>query len=183
MHHVLKSLRSLSPGAADRLMAALDLNVPSLVYSSQSTDETRIRIVPVLRNRIGPGTDASLSVFRGFMPFAENRVRSLIDPVVARLAPDLVIPREFHANDIVLLDQNPELRENPDGAGRWVVHDGYGLRVRYLRMGGTRLYIANEATLNAPRNWQQISLQGRNIGEIIKAKIVWIGRDIGERNG
>lgn len=178
MHNVLKSFRSLSPESADRLMEALDINIPSLIFRSAAKDEAAVRVIPVVRNRIGPGTDAVLSSFRGFMPFLANRVISLVEPVVAQLAPDLVLPRCLAANDFVLLDQNPEVRIKPSGTGCWVVAESAGLRVRYVRLGGKHIYLANEATVHDPPKWQAIPLHGRDIQEIVRARVVWISREM-----
>lgn len=178
MHNVLKHVRAFSNESADRLMRALDIGVPDLLWRAPGTEDINIRAVPIVRNRIGPGTDAVFTVFRGHMPMPEWLLKGLVDPVAARLAPDLVMPRALAANDLVLLDQNPAVRIAPGGGGAWIVADATGLRVRYLRMGGTRLYVANETTLEDPGKWQSLPLQGRNILDIVRARIVWIGREM-----
>jgi hypothetical protein len=112
----------------------------------------------------------------------ESLLKDLVQPVAARLAPDLVLPRGLAARDLVLLDQNPAVRAMPvsaaEGGDAWVVDSGAGLRVRYLRMDAASLYIANEDTLADPRRWQAIPLRGRNILDIVRARIVWIGREM-----
>ena len=105
-------------------------------------------------------------------------LENLIEPLTARLAPDLVLPGALAANDLVLLDQNPVVRAAPTGDGVWIVAEGTGLRARYLRMEGARLYVGNEVTRRDPRQWLSIPLQGRNILEIVRARIVWIGREM-----
>jgi hypothetical protein len=178
MHNVLKNFRSLSPESADRLMEVLNLNLPALICQAGTLGDSAVQGIPVVRNRIGPGTDTVLSHFRGFMPFATDQVASLVDPVVAQLAPDMVIPKSLAANDYVLLDQNPELRAWPRGGGCWVIAEGNGLRVRYVKLGGTRLYLASEATVRDPPRWEPAPLDERTILEIVRARIVWIGRQM-----
>jgi len=178
MHNVLKNIRALSTASADRLMQALNLSVPELLWRFPSDIELGVRAVPVVRNRIGPGADAVFTNFRGYTPFPAALVDGLLHPVAARLSPDLVLPRPLAANDLVLLDQNPLERQRPPAGNLWVVSDGTGLRVRYVKLGGTRVYIANETTVADPRNWQAIPLQGRNILDIVRARIVWIGREM-----
>ena len=56
--------------------------------------------------------------------------------------------------------------------------EGAGLRARYLRMEGARLYVGNELTRANPQQWLSIPLQGRNILEIVRAHIVWMGREM-----
>jgi hypothetical protein len=159
-------------------MQALNLSVPELLWRFPGEIETGVRAIPVIRNRIGPGMQANLSLFKGYIPFPETLVDGLQDPIAARLAPDLVLPRPLAANDLVLLDQNPSARAKPRTGNLWVVADGSGARVRYVTLGETRVYLGNEATLQDPLSWQSIPLQGRNILDIVRARIVWISREM-----
>jgi hypothetical protein len=178
MHNVLKQIRSLSTDSADRLMHALELSVPALLWRFPAESETQVRAVPVLRNSVGPGTEAAFTIFRGYVPFPARLVEGLVEPVAACLGPDLVLPNPLAAKDLVLLDQNPAVRAKPAGAGYWVVADGTGLRVRYVRLSGTKVFLPNEANLKDPSTWQSISLRERNIQEIVRARIVWISREM-----
>jgi hypothetical protein len=178
MHNVLKGIRSLSTNSADRLMTALGIKVPDLLWDIASLTEGGIRAVPLARTRIGPGAAGVLTVFRGNIPMPGGLLKNLIEPVAAYLAPDLVMPAALAANDLVLLDQNPVVRAAPAGSGVWIVAEGAGLRARYLRLEGARLLVGNEVTRGDPQQWLSIPLQGRNILEIVRAHIVWIGREM-----
>lgn len=178
MHNVLKNIRALSIDSADRLMQALDIRTPDLLWQASSESDARVRAIPILRHRIGPGNDTALTAIRGHFPLPASTVANLIDPVAARLGPDLVMPGVLATHDLVLLDQNPRFRSMPGGNGLWVVSEGDRLCVRYLRLGGARLYVVDETTLHDPRKWHSISLQGRNILDIVRARIVWIGREM-----
>lgn len=112
------------------------------------------------------------------MPFAAHRIASLVEPVVAQLAADLVLPKALAANDYVLLDRNPAVRASPSGGGHWVVAESTGLRVRYVKLCGTRVYLANESNVRDPPNWQPVPSHQRNILEIVRARIVWISREM-----
>ena len=179
MHNVLKGVRGLSMDSAGRLMEVLEVRISDLVWQGVSPDgDSKIRAVPMVRSRIGPGSDAALSVCRGHMPMPARLVEKLINPIAACLAPDLVMPAAFKANDLVLLDCNPAARANPQSTSAWVVTSGTGLRVRYVRLAGTRLIIGSEANLLDERDGQLIGLLGRNILEIICARIVWMAREM-----
>ncbi len=178
MHNVLKNIRTLSAGSAGRLMDALGVTLPELVWRFRDEDASAVRVIPIVRNRIGPGIEAVLSSWRGFMPFSKGLVEPLSSPVVAQVAPDLVLPSAVAANDFILLDQNPEVRSRPGGEKCWVVSDGSGLRIRYVKVSGTKIYLANENTVADPRQWQAIPLQDRDITDIVRARIVWIGRQL-----
>ena len=184
MHNVLKGIRALSTASADRLLEALDLSVPELVWQCSTDSVTEVQPVPVLRNRIGPGTEAVFTRFDGHVPFPTNLTRGLVSPVAARVGPDLVLPRCIATDDLALLDQNPERRANPNGGGCWVVADDAGLRIRYIREEGGRMYSANESNVEDPRLWRPLPRRSADILDAVRARVVWIGRDmIAPRSG
>ncbi len=125
-------------------MEALRITVDDLIWASRDDHGTEIRAIPMLRNRLGPGSDANLRVHRGMTPLPARLVEGLLDPVTARLTPDLALPRAVAANDVVLLDQNTEARTAGRGPGPWVVMQDSGLRVRYVRRRDSGLFIAGE---------------------------------------
>jgi hypothetical protein len=112
------------------------------------------------------------------MPFPSSLVAPLKEPLSANLAADLALPKEFRAGDLVLLDRNPDLRTNPAPGSTWVIAENGGLRVRYVRRVRGAIEVAGDPALSAPGDWQSIPLQGRNILEIVRARIVWIGREM-----
>jgi len=179
MHNVLKNIRFLSTDALDRLMRALDVRITDLAWRGSTVRGAGVRAVPLLRNRIGPGSEAIFTITRGYFPFPEALVRDLVDPIAARLGPDLVLPRALAARDVVLLDRNPRVRSTPsDGGGVWVVKAGASLSVRYVQMRAGHIYVGDEATRDHPEQWHAIPLGARNILDIVRARIVWIGREM-----
>ena len=178
MHNVLKGIRTLSLDSADRLMRALEVTLPQVLWSgSGGTDAFEVSGVPVLRDRIGPGSAASFDVFKGYMPFPNGLVAG-IEPLAAYLAADLALPFGLRAGDLVLLDLTRALRITPAVSTCWIVAENAGLRVRYVRRTRGGLEIASYPGLTGPRDWQPISLQGRTIPDIVRARIVWIGREM-----
>ena len=160
-------------------MRALDIGVADLFWRVSTEPDAGVREIPIIRNRIGPGSDAVFTMIRGHYPLPQALLRDLVDPLAARLGPDLVLPRSLAAHDLVLLDCNPRVRSAPSGeASVWVVKEGATLSVRYLRMQGAVLYLANEVTLKDPARWHSIPLEGRNILDIVRARIVWISREM-----
>ncbi len=178
LHNVLKGIRALSPDSADSLMRGMNVTIPLVVWSGAGLDLASIRAVPVLRSRIGPGAPAAFDEFRGYMPFSPGLVEQLTDPLAAYLAADLALPSEYRAGDLILLDLNPVLRSAPKPSSCWIVAENAALRVRYVRRARGGLEVARDPGLSGARDWQTISLQGRNILDIVRARIVWIGRDV-----
>jgi phage repressor protein C with HTH and peptisase S24 domain len=82
----------------------------------------------------------------------------------------------FRAGDMALLDCSEAARGEPEATGCYVVESsGQGL-VRRVRRGGVRLYLTALDNPN-PLPWDFISLADRHILEVVKAKVVWIGRN------
>jgi hypothetical protein len=176
LHNVLKGVRALSPAAADQLMRALDVSVPQALWLGSHVAVSEIMPVPLLRDHIGPGSEASFSEFRGYLPFPAPLVAPLEDPVAAHLAADLALPSELRPGDVVLLDRNAARRILPEPGNCWVVADSAGLRVRYVRRNGSTLELGAASKRSDIRVWRTVSLHGRDILEIVRARIVWIGR-------
>jgi hypothetical protein len=116
MHNVLKNIRTPSTGAVDRLMQALDIRISDLLWRVSTEPDAGFRAIPIVRNRIGPGSDAVFTVIRGHYPLPESLLTDVINPLAARLGPDLVMPGPLAAHDLVLLDQNPRIRSHRLGA-------------------------------------------------------------------
>jgi hypothetical protein len=178
LHNAFKNIRILSPDAADRLMRSLNLTVPDLLWLRPEDGGGGLKSIPMLRNRIGPGSDADLDVHRGYFPAPASMTEGIVDPVAARLGAEFVLPRLVEGNDIALLDRNPAVRERARGGGCWVVAEPAGLRVRYVRLRDGLPCVANEATLPHPENWLPVSAAGGNILDIVRARIVWISREM-----
>jgi Cro/C1-type HTH DNA-binding domain len=178
MHNVLKEIRSLSNDSADRLMKALDITIADLMWSAGGDQGMNVRAVPFLRSRLGPGADADLAAFRGVTPVAAYLLEDVVDAVAARLTPDIAMPESLAANDLVLLDQSVEARRSPRGDAVWIVDEGDGLRVRYVRRGGNLLYTASEVTRHDRMRWRAIGLSDGSILGVVKARVAWISRRI-----
>jgi hypothetical protein len=159
-------------------MRALNVSAPQLLWLSPHIAAPEIREIPLLRNHIGPGSEASFSEFRGYLPFSAPLVGGLDDPVAAQLSADLALPPELRAGDMVLLDRSAARRILPEPGSCWVVADGAGLRVRYVRRNGGELEIGGASNRAGVRVWRTVSLRGRDILEIVRARIVWIGREM-----
>jgi hypothetical protein len=178
LHNVLKGVRALSPASADQLMRALDITVPRMLWRGAQIGVADMREVPLLRNRIGPGSEASFSDFSGYLPFSARLIAPLVDPVGAHLAADLALPPEFRPGDLALLDLNAAERILPAAHCCWVVAENAGLRVRYVRRNQGNLEVSANPNLTGAAAWRAISLHGRDILEIVRARIVWIGREM-----
>lgn len=156
-------------------MDALNVTIPQVLWNSEDINAAAVTAVPLLRARIGPGTAASFSTFRGYMPFPAGLIHDLHEPLAAYLAADLALPPEYRMGDLVLLNQSIAARTAVATSSGWIVAERAGLRVRYVRRAGGGLELGSNPEWSGPR--QTISLHGRDILEIVRARIVWIGRE------
>jgi hypothetical protein len=183
LHNVLKGARVLSPGLADQVLRSLklclfDLLEPQELEACGARSSVLQRAVPVFEGRLGPGEPfpSSESAWKPF-PFLPSELESLGDPVLVELADDPLLRPQFRAGDTVLLDRSRNRRRHLDGHGCYAVDLGAESLVRRLRREGDCLYLlAPAAPVSGPGGF--ISLANRNILEVVRAKIVWIGRNL-----
>lgn len=185
MHNVLKGARILSPDAADRVLKCLRLSVLDLITvpelhqagCPQCPKHGAYRGVPILEGWLGPGLPLPTATGPEYRcPFPTLLVTSLTDPVVARLTADARMTAVVRHNDLVLLDRSHHSRSRLDGEGLYVVNrHGEGL-IRRLRMEGRRVFLGTEAGLGRPCEWEEIVLENSHVMDIVRARVVWIGR-------
>lgn len=178
LHNVLKGIRQLSPESADKLLEALGLTVPDILWWSPGEAEPGTSAIPLLRDRIGPGSHADLSRFRGYLGLPKAFVTRLSEPVAARLAPDPSMPLMFRDNDLVVLDRNVARIVNPPDGWCWVIADTAGFRVRYLKQSSAGLMSAAEPISGGELEWKRLGTGPQNLRELVKAQIVWNGREL-----
>ena len=169
VHNVLKGVRALTPDTADLVMVRLRLSVQDLLDSEYGG--AGVVWVPLLEGSVGPGQRfAALRGQGGFNPFPGALLRGTEDAVAARLAADPVLLPLFAAADLVLLDRSPAPRDAEDPGYYLLDVDGEALLRRVERTaGGVRLHGAGG---------QFLSLPGRNILDLVKAKAIWMGRHL-----
>ncbi len=186
LHHVLKGIRLFSAEFADMAMVKLGITIWDLDKSGDDVFLNAVepreislsRPVPVLQARIGAGLPLpEPAVYGEVYPFALSLLKEIQNPIAARLANDPQIAPQFQENDLVLLDQSEKCRTLIDPESSYVVSSEDGASVRYIRMGGRSLYLASDATLAEPKRWTRIPGH-RDILETVKARIVWIGREV-----
>jgi plasmid maintenance system antidote protein VapI len=167
LHNILKGIRALPPELADQLMLLSGFTLPGLMtLKPQSEEEMPKPGADSPHERKSPHPEAIPSTIGNF---------PLHFPAF-QLEPDPSMEPRFRGGDIVYYGHGALERSvlQPEAA-YLVAHNGV-VRVRYLRMGGQRLYMASEETLRDPVRWDYVSLADRHILEIVRGRIVWICR-------
>lgn len=185
IHNVLKGVRILSPRAADRILRSFQMTLLDLLRPEDSpaglrtcySASDRFAEVPVLDAWLGPGLPlpretASLESH----PFPRSFIASLEHPLVVRLAQDALMGGLFRESDLALLDQARSKRLLLEPGGLYVVsREGEGL-VRRLRWAGPRDLLLVAASPDGREHIELLSLDGSHPLDVIKAKVVWLGR-------
>ena len=79
--------------------------------------------------------------------------------------------------DIALLDTSEVATSNITPEGLYAVDRGGEVILRYLRPGTESYYLVSDATLNTPADWEQLKLSKRDLVEMVKARVRWLGRE------
>ena len=185
VHNVLKGKRLLSPGAADQILHRLGLSVLDLLRREESARsicsacewKDRHVEVPVLDGWLGPGLPLPRELSKvESHPFPRSYVVSLDRPVVARLAPDALMPGLCRANDLALLDRSRSKRLHLEEEAFYVVsRHGEGV-IRRLRVNGAQLLLLTIASPGERERPELIRLEGGHPLDLVKARVAWIGR-------
>ena len=185
IHNVLKGARILSPKLADHLLRHLNMSLADLLpcervaaaFCPGCTGPGVYREVPVLEGWLGPGLPLPRIPSRvEKYPFPASYLASLERPRVARLAADDRMAGAVLENDLVLLDESHHGRTAPARESLYVVNrDGEGL-IRRVRLDGDVLYLITQDALDRSSRWEAIRLGWRNVLDVVRAKVIWIGR-------
>ncbi len=183
IHHVLKGAKGLSPEMADRLLEHLHISVFDLLQvetaaGTNGPDPERPRYgeVAVLEGLLGPGHPFPSQVSPAERyPFLHSQLAAVERPVAAWLAADERMAEVFRGGDLVLLDCSPDKRCRAEPGQLYVVARGGEACVREVRLRETDRY-PRDAVAVEPARRPCISLSGDDILNIVKAKVVWIGR-------
>lgn len=182
LHNVLKGTRLLSPEMADQVLrnlklCLLDLVDPQELRAYEERSDARRGVVPLLEGRLGPGYPfpSSESAWQSF-PFLHSELERLDRPVLVQLADDPLMHPLFRGGDVALLDRCCARRREPD-EGCYAVDTGSEGLVRRLCRSADRIYLLAPDALDFYEG-DSIAIGNRNILEVVRAKIIWIGRNL-----
>lgn len=187
LHNVLKGVRLLSAGMADQVVLNLHLSAFDLVEENE-LGLRRARLdpapphyaeIPLLGERLGPGYPfPDLEAEAGRLPYLTLELAGMVRPVAVRLAPDPQGPPLFQTNDVVLLDPLRSASQPLDADSYYAIDMAGGGCVRRVEQQADLLLLSAGAGLPGPAC---ISLLDRNILEVVRARVIWIGRYLERR--
>lgn len=181
MHNVLKGVRSLSLDLSDSILRNLHISLLDLVPTEDLEANLNLRKppslvpeLPFLDAVIGPGEPWPASLdppLRQALPMVRHRF------VMVRLAWDPQMAATLTPYDIAILDASDRQKINPTPEGLYVLEREGGTILRYIRPGARCYYLVSDATLEDPARWEQLSIAPGNLPRLIKARVLWLGRE------
>ena len=180
MHNVIKGVKVPSPELSDRILKEIRLSVCDLWSPETVSADAGI---PIVQDPVGPGNPYPRECYSGAHPFSMEMRAGLAHPVVFRLRRDAQMAPDVMEKDLVLVDRSREVRRSPDARSMYLVEfEGSGL-IRYTRRRGPGIWLASSETRDCPALWQRAAVDGRDILEVIRGRIVWIGRQMETPSG
>jgi transcriptional regulator with XRE-family HTH domain len=185
VNNVLRGRRKLSPEVADLILNYFHCSLLDLFKEGELRANLNDRIldetamdVEVLRRKIGLGQEwATLRDRRGrySSPCATKTIPECL--VLARLLPDARMSSVQCGSDMALLDISLAARLTDCPADIFVVCRGTDTLLRWIRSGFRTLYITDEQTTNRPQDWEHLPMRWDQRIEIVKARVVWMGKE------
>lgn len=185
VHNVLKGVRTLSPQFFDLTLKYFHLSLLDLVPSDELESHLRTQRllehpaqVPFLNGPIGPGMPwpEGLAPRKKF-PLPFPLVDLPANLVMASLVSDPSMESTLASCDIALLDTSQSSPSKLAPRGLFVVERGNEALLRYIRPGAQCYYLASDATLDNPANWELLPVSASQLMAAVKARVRWIGRE------
>jgi transcriptional regulator with XRE-family HTH domain len=185
VHNVLKGVRTLSIEISDSILNIFHLSILDLASAEDVEHDVERRTapesvleVPFLDTAIGPGIPWPARIDR------RNRFPTPVPAgvvahalVMARLALDPQMGETQRGYDLALLDTSEQQRAKPSPEGLYAVERGGEVVLRYLRPGARCYYLLTDATLENPDQWEHLNISGMDLPVLIKARVLWLGRE------
>jgi hypothetical protein len=189
VHNVLKGVRNLSPNIFDLALKYLHLSLLDLFPAHDLEAHLRRRRmpqrsaeVPFLDRPIGPGMPWPTGRHpRKSFPLPFSAANLSANLVMASLIADPAMRSTLGSSDVALLDTTPTSPSQLAPQGLFVVErvadTGIEAVLRYIRPGAQCYYLATDATLDAPADWEPLPVSASELIAAVKARVRWIGSD------
>lgn len=185
VHNVLKGVRNLSVEISDSILKILHLSLLDLIPLDELEGDLRrrkaLRPVPELAfldAPIGPGMNWPAGVnWRDRFPAPFGAAALRYGFVAARLIWDAEMSPSVGGYDIAILDTSEQQRTEPSPEGLYVVEREGEAVIRYVRPGARCYYLVTDATLEVPERWEQFNISSGALPQLIKARVLWLGRE------
>lgn len=186
VNNVLRGRRKLSPEIADLILKFLHCSLLDLYAEPELRTNlvTRLSnkplkdVLEVLKHPIGQGHKWAVLPdprSRYYSPCGAGAIPGCL--VLARIKPDMSMPSVLCGCDIALLDLSISGRLADCPSAIYVIREGGGTVLRWVRGGYRKLYIADEQSLNQPMQWEPLPICENQRLEFLKARVLWLGAE------
>lgn len=188
IHNVLKGARQLTSEVADRVMSKLGIRIEDLFEVNELEKalpyrefrDSAFTEVPLLKGRIAAGQPFPVEArFSGSRAFTSEFVGHFANPVLIKVgASEISMLPVIQPNDLLLIDQDEEKRRKPLFSKIYALSLDEGGTIKHCEVVERELVVV-------PQNMQQrgftprtVSLEERNILDVVRGEVVWIGREL-----
>lgn len=188
IHNVLKGARQLTSEVADRLMARLKIDIEELfevdelerVLPYREFRDSPFREVPMLKGRVAAGQPFPVDTrFSGSRAFTAEFLQHFTRPVLLKVgAGETSMLPVIQPNDLLLIDQNEDKRRKPEFSKIYALSLDEGGTVKHCEVVNGELVIVPENMQQRGFSPRTVSLEERNILEIVRGQVVWIAREL-----
>jgi len=181
VHNVLKGERGLTPQFADTVLRVFDMQIEDLLPEPrQPRSDQRFREVRILKGHLAAGQPFPLeAIWSGSRVFTTEFLERYQDPMLVKVGKSetSMLPT-IQPNDLLLLDQSPDRRARPKMTRIYAVSLEEGGTVKRCEVVGRELVVMPENMQQRGFSPRTIPLADRDILEIIRGEVVWIGREL-----
>jgi hypothetical protein len=182
VHNVLKGERGLTPEFADRVLEVFRMEIEDLLpeRNRPHPDASRFREVRILKGQIAAGQPFPLEMnWAGTRVFTAEFLGRFRQPILVKVgrAETSMLPT-IQPNDLLLLDQSPDRRRHPKMTRIYAVNLEEGGTVKRCEVVGKELVVMPENMQQRGVSPRTIPLADRDVLEIIRGEVVWIGREL-----
>ena len=178
VHNVLKGERGLTPEFADRVLRVFGMEIEDL--TPERNKNSRFREVRILKGQIAAGQPFPLEMnWAGTRVFTAEFLTRFREPILVKVgrSETSMLPT-IQPNDLLLLDQSPERRRRPKMTRIYAVSLEEGGTVKRCEVVGKELVVMPENMQERGFSPRTIALSDRDILEIVRGEVVWIGREL-----
>ncbi len=188
VHNVLAGKRHLTAKIADAVLARLEMEVEDFLapeeirrrLPQQGFKDSPFRSVPVLKGRIAAGQPFPLeSGWTGSRAFTAEFLKRYDRPILVKvgLNETSMLPT-IQPGDLLLLDQSPERRQQPKFSRIYALSLAEGGTLKRCEVVERELVIVPENMQQKGLTPQRLSLEDKNVLDVVKGEVVWIGREL-----
>ena len=185
VHNVLKGVRNVSNEISDSILNLLHISLLDLARVDelecslkQRADVEGVVRLPFLDGFIGPRRSWPVGInWRDYFPAPFSREAASSELVMARIAWDPEMLSTLRGYDVAVLDTSEAQRMEPSPDGLYVVEIGGNAVIRFVRLSEDGYSVVSDATMVRPEAWMQINVAQSGLASLIKARVLWVGRE------